>query len=361
MGKSMPAPPTPVDPTALAAAQASANQGTAQLQSRLNNANSYTPYGSVTQTQNPDTQQWTSTTTLSPQEQGLFDQSMQAQGSALGVANQQIGRVGQALGQGLTPGNIQGQINAPDSQQAVNDATHAAFNSSMNLLQPQMQQNAEHQQAQLVAQGLNPNDAAYQNSQTLFDNSQNELKSQAANAAVQTGQQEQNTLFGQAAQRGNFANQAAGQLFNQQAAAQSQPINEFAALMGQGQVQSPQGTGFNATGVAPTDVTGAYALSQQQQNANYQSALQQQQSSLSGLMSLGQAGMMAFSDVRLKEDVRRVGTHASGLPLYSFRYVWDRQAHHVGVMAQEALQVRPDVVGLHPSGFLMVDYGKLGR
>src|ERR1700748_1719894 len=123
MGKSTPSAPTPVDPTQVANAQSTANQQSAQFQSTLNNANSVTPYGSVTQTQNPQTNQWTSTTTLSPQEQALFDQSTAAQSSALGVAQDQIGRVGTALGQGLTPGNIQSQINVPNTQQAVNDAT----------------------------------------------------------------------------------------------------------------------------------------------------------------------------------------------------------------------------------------------
>lgn len=319
MGKDPPAPPTPVDPAAVAGAQSTANQNTAQFQSTLNNANSVTPYGSVTQTQNPQTNQWTSTTSLSPQEQALFDQGTQAQSSALGVAQDQIGRVGTALAQGLTPGNIQtgfnpgqgvqGQVNAPPQQQAINQAEQASYGSAMNLLQPQMQQSAEHQNAALVAQGLNPNDAAFQNSQTLFNNGQNQLLNQAANSAVQAGQQEQNTLYGQDLSSSNFANtaagqqfsqnqaqagfgnQAEGQQFNQQATAQSQPINEFAALMGQGQVQSPQGTGFSPTNVAPTDVTGAYALNAQQQQQNYQAALQQQQSTLGGLFGLGTAAM----------------------------------------------------------------------
>jgi hypothetical protein len=341
-------PPTPVDPTVVAGAQTASNQATAQFQSQLNNGNSTTPYGSVTQAQDPTTHQWTSTTALSPSEQGIFNQSQQAQGSALGVANDQIGRVGQALSQGLTPsGNltygvqggpihggfdqgqsVQGHVNTPSQQEAIQQAEAASYGHAMNLLQPQMQQASEHQNAQLVAQGLNPNDAAYQNSQTLFNNGQNELLSQAATNAVAQGQGEQQQLYGQDLSSGQFANQAAGQqygqnqglaafgnaaqaqhygqglqnaglnnaaqgeYFNQQAAAQSQPINEFAALMGQGQVQSPTGTGFNPASVAPTDVTGAYALSAQQQQAQYQAKLQQQNSGLTGLYGLGQAAMM---------------------------------------------------------------------
>ena len=79
---------------------------------------------------------------------------------------------------------------------------------------------------------------------------------------------------------------------------------------------------------------------------------------------LGAAGTAAraaaaFSDVRLKRDIERVGELASGLPVYSFRYVWSDE-QHVGVMAQEARALFPDAVVEHANGFLMVDYSAIG-
>ena len=49
---------------------------------------------------------------------------------------------------------------------------------------------------------------------------------------------------------------------------------------------------------------------------------------------------------------------ADGLPLYAFRYLWDRVVRF-GVMAQDVLAVKPEAVIPTPSGYLMVDYGAL--
>jgi hypothetical protein len=65
------------------------------------------------------------------------------------------------------------------------------------------------------------------------------------------------------------------------------------------------------------------------------------------------------SDIRLKEDVVLVGRLDSGLGLYSFRYRGEPQTY-VGVMAQDALMVRPDAVTRGRDGYLRVRYDKLG-
>lgn len=65
------------------------------------------------------------------------------------------------------------------------------------------------------------------------------------------------------------------------------------------------------------------------------------------------------SDVRLKQNIDAVGSMAEGLPLYSFRYLWD-DTEYVGVMAQDVLEVRPDAVLLGEDGYYRVDYAKLG-
>ncbi len=65
------------------------------------------------------------------------------------------------------------------------------------------------------------------------------------------------------------------------------------------------------------------------------------------------------SDVRLKQDVGEVGSMAEGLPLYSFRYLWD-DTEYVGVMAQDVLKVRPEAVSVGEDGYYRVDYGMLG-
>ncbi len=66
-----------------------------------------------------------------------------------------------------------------------------------------------------------------------------------------------------------------------------------------------------------------------------------------------------FSDRRLKEDVKRIGKTDDGLPIYSFKYKGDdAEQTHVGFMADEVEKVKPEAVGLHPSGYKTVDYAK---
>lgn len=65
-----------------------------------------------------------------------------------------------------------------------------------------------------------------------------------------------------------------------------------------------------------------------------------------------------FSDRRLKRDIKQLGTRPDGLGVYEYAYVWGPE-RHVGVMADEVLKVKPEAVLTHPSGYLMVDYGRL--
>jgi hypothetical protein len=66
-----------------------------------------------------------------------------------------------------------------------------------------------------------------------------------------------------------------------------------------------------------------------------------------------------ISDRRLKADIVRVGMLRLGIPLFSFRYFWSDDVY-VGVMAQDVLPVRPDAITTDASGFMQVDYGRLG-
>lgn len=66
-----------------------------------------------------------------------------------------------------------------------------------------------------------------------------------------------------------------------------------------------------------------------------------------------------FSDRRLKHDVKRIGKTDDGLPIYSFKYKGDeKEQTHVGFMADEVEKVKPEAVGVHPTGYKTVDYEK---
>lgn len=89
----------------------------------------------------------------------------------------------------------------------------------------------------------------------------------------------------------------------------------------------------------------------------------QRGSFLDNLVQVGQLASAAApflpSDRRLKRDIQRLGQRADGLGIYLYRYLWS-PVWQIGVMAQEALKVAPQAVARHPSGFLMVNYAKLG-
>jgi hypothetical protein len=65
------------------------------------------------------------------------------------------------------------------------------------------------------------------------------------------------------------------------------------------------------------------------------------------------------SDIRLKKDVARIGTHPAGFGIYRFKYLWS-ETPYVGVIAQEVLERVPSAVAVGPGNFLAVDYSALG-
>ena len=118
----------------------------------------------------------------------------------------------------------------------------------------------------------------------------------------------------------------------------------------------PGGVQYSPVNVQPTDVLGAYALNQQQRQANYQSQMGMFNGLMGGLFGLGSSAIMA-SDRRLKRDIVKLGELPDGLGVYAYRYLWS-PLRHVGVMAQDVANLRP--WALRSLGeWLAVDYGAL--
>ena len=65
------------------------------------------------------------------------------------------------------------------------------------------------------------------------------------------------------------------------------------------------------------------------------------------------------SDRRLKTGIIRLATHPAGFGLYRFRYLWS-DTEHIGVLAQEVLEVLPHAVVRGRDGYLRVNYAALG-
>ena len=350
------------DPYSVANAQTQANNQSASYNAALNNVNTNGPLGSTSYnvsgydptTGAPIYQQ---NTTLNPYSQNALNNQQGNQAAATGLA-------GNALQ------NSQSLLQNPLNVQGINSqATQAAYNQGMSLIQPQFDQQNEQLQSQLAAQGIT--DTGSQAYHNATDN-------QARQQAYQTNNMaNQSILTGLAA--GN-------QIFNQNQQAQTQAYNVFNGLNGQN-IAMPNAPAPSQQQTSPANISGAIQNAYNGQLSNYNAQLASQNNLNSGLFSLGAAALGApsnsavgglvsaaggalssgaqsiynylNSDTRLKTNIVRVGTTPGGLNVYEYNYLHDLKTRHVGVMAQEVERVIPDAVITRDDGFMMVDYQKV--
>jgi hypothetical protein len=175
----------------------------------------------------------------------------------------------------------------------------------------------------------------------------------------QAAAQQYNQNLG-AAQFGNAAQQ---QQLQQNLALRNQPLNEIMGLMSGSQIQTPQFQ--NYTGGGNIQAAPVFQGAQQQGQAamdiygQQMAAANAQTAGMYGLAGsvLGAgAKVYAASDIRLKSNIVRVGTHPLGVGIYEYD-IFDRRER--GVMAQEVEKVRPEAVIEHPDGYKMVNYAAL--
>ena len=67
------------------------------------------------------------------------------------------------------------------------------------------------------------------------------------------------------------------------------------------------------------------------------------------------ASLGMFSDIRLKEKIKRTGASPSGIPIYEFNYI-NSNNRYSGAMAQDLLDINPSAVSLDSSGYYKVNY-----
>jgi hypothetical protein len=329
------------------------------------------------------------------------------QGGALQNAPS-AGQYGLAQG-GLNAPNLSSQLDLSNVAKMPVNAGTTAQEAIMRRLEPSLARQRTSTETQLINQGLRPGTEAYDNAARILGEQENDLRSQAALQGLNLDIGANQQGFSQALQGGQFANaadlaqfgagmqsqQAANQAIAQNygqgmSAAQAQnateaqrynqamqaaqfgntaqqqalaqallqrqlPLNEINALMSGSQIQNPQFGAYQGQTITPAPIANATA----QQSAYNQNLYNQQvgtyNTNVEGMYNLGGSAARA-SDIRLKSNIKRLGTHKSGLGIYEYD-IFGR--HEVGVMAQEALVLRPDVVLHHPAGFLMVDYGRL--
>jgi hypothetical protein len=360
MGKSTPKPPKAPDPAATAAAQTAGNKETAYWNAVMGNMNQTTPYGSISYTDSSNgvydpnkAPQFSSTITLSPEQQQILD-SQQANDIAVqNLGTQQIGRIANAVS---TPYSYSGLGDAP-SQEDIATASQRAEEAIYSRLNPQFQRDEEAMRTRLINQGIGQGSDAYKSEMDSFSQAKNDARMQAILQGANYGGQ----LQGQALDRRN-------QGIQEYNAIRNAPLNEYTALTAGQQVQNPS---FSA-GQRGDAQAGNYQ--QAAQNA-YQGAMNQynaqvgsNNSTTSGLFGLGGSmlggaaakyglGLGIFSDQRMKENIVPAGQE-NGYNIYEFNYIGDDKKY-TGVMAQEVEKTHPEAIG-ERDGFKTVNYDMIG-
>lgn len=315
----MNAPQAP-DPWETASAQSQWNTTTAATQQAMNMTDQFSPWGSSTYNQTGtqtiigadgrpiQVPKYSQTTTLSPEQQAIFEQTQDAQGNIAGLAADQSDFMRDYLSQPFEFGN--------------SDAEQWAYDLASPRILGQQQQTEAALRTTLANKGIREGSAAW-----------NAEMSRLTNA--NTDQLNQLALTGR------------GQAFGEALTTRNQPIQELSALMSGSQVAMPQFGATPQTGVGGVDYSGLV-------NNQYQAQTSQANAMNGGLFGLLGTGLSLFSDRRLKTDIRRVGQTDSGTPLYAYRYIWGGPVQ-IGVMAQDV----PEASEMDPSGFLRVNYDRV--
>ena len=332
-----PSPPPAPDPVATANAQQNLNQNTATTQQLLNMTNQVTPQGSLTYNQTGSNSftgadgktytvpQFTATQTLSPTEQKLFDLNTTSRTNLGNAGVTATGKINGILGSNIN---------------LSNDAVeNRLFDLGTRRLTPQFQRDEDSLRTQLINSGIRPGSDAWRTEMTRLDQKKNDALDQLVLGGHHTAARHSLTE-------------------------RNQPLNEITALMSGSQVQNPAFASTPQASVAGTDYAGMVRDNYNAAQQNYQAQLQQNNAMLGGLFGLGGTlggmGIYKYSDRRLKDDIKRVGTLDNGLPVYVFRYKGD-DGPTLGLMADEVEKVNPEAVVTHRSGFKMVDYGRAVR
>ncbi|GAA0696396.1 tail fiber domain-containing protein [Dyella marensis] len=356
----------PPDPYATSNAQTQSNIATANYNAALNRYNQVGPTGNVTW-QNSGTYnnpQWTQTTTLSPEQQALYNYQTQGEINKQGVGNAMLQNLAPNLTSPINtsglPG-IQSQVGSGNLDAMRKQAQDAIYQRQTSMLDPQYQQQQEQLNSQLINQGITQGSDAWNNAQNNFARQRDFAYGQARDSAVTGGNDYANQQFQQGLSGAQLQNSANAQGLQQLFQLREMPLNELLALQGGSQVSIPSAAGAGGAEAAPTNVMGAINNQYQGQVANANAQNASNNATMSTLGSLGAAALLAFSDREAKKDIRATGDKLGSYPLYSFRYKWDGDGtpKREGVMAQDVEKKQPEAVVNTPFGFKAVNYGAL--
>ena len=262
---------------------------------------------------------WTQKQTLNPQMQGILDSLMGQAGSA--VSNP-------LSFDGLPPAYGQ-------------EAADAYYNKATRYLQPAWEQDRRQLEARLAEQGFVPGTPGYDSAMSSLNRSQDMARGQAADSAVLGG-----------TETGLKTRQ---QMLSELLTQRTLPLSLLQAFSSGAQIPT---SGGGMPGLKTPDLVGAANQQYQAGLDKYNTDVASDNQMFGTLGNMGLAGLMYFSDSRLKEDISYTGEEHNGIPVVTFRYK-GRPESYRGVLAEDVLARKPHAVHQHESGYLAVDYGAL--
>ena len=226
--------------------------------------------------------------------------------------------------------------NVDGSDEARQRMENAVYNSYVDKLTPQFNNQISDLDTKLQNQGLSVGGEAYQRAMTDLQNSQNEALNQAAYNSVSAGQSAFNTSLNNSISAANFSNNA-----------RMLPVSEILSLIS----NSP--TGYDVMQQKYKLLNGAYNDMYQLQRQYDSDQAARLQDTIQTAGKIGAA--FAASDIRFKENLKQVGKLNNGLDIYLFNYKNDKTPR-LGLIAQQVRKIRPEAVTEDKSGFLYVNY-----
>jgi len=355
--------PAAPDYTGAAVAQGQANIDAARATARLSNPNVYSPYGTQLVSYEGDVP--TIRQTLTPDAQRTLEAQQRLQGNLANLGGTAYSNAFGVLSQPFSFGGPQVQTSLDTSgiaKMPVN-AGMTGQEAIMSRLNPSLARQRTSTETNLINQGLRPGTEAYDNAIRALGEQETDARTQAVLQGLNLDIGANAQGYNQALQSGQFGNTAQQQALAQALQQRQLPLNEINALMSGSQIQNPQFNAYQGSNVAAAPIANATAQQGAYNQNLYNQQIAGQNANTAGLFSLGAAGLgnipaitQLFSDRRLKSNIVRIGTHPIGVGIYEYDIFGGRQ---IGVMAQELLEVMPDAVHQHQSGYLMVDYGRL--
>jgi hypothetical protein len=214
------------------------------------------------------------TTTLSPEQQRLYDQQTRLGSDLNDLALSQTQRLADHLGRPIDASGLPSV--GSDFSQDRQRVEQALF----DRLSPQLERDRASLENTLVNQGFQRGTEAFTNAMDQFNRQANDQRL----AVTAHGLQEQQGLVGM-----EQANRQ--RALQEMLALRNQPINEISALMGGGQVHLPGAQAYQGGNIAAADVAGSVYNTAALQQKQYEQQMGLHRQHVAGLYGLGNTAL----------------------------------------------------------------------